>query len=79
VISRINSTMNQTNHSARDSEASHIATVVAKAIGESAGYKDIDTIRVRYIAALKPGGNEQVMDTIDFRKNPKGIFHFHAT
>jgi thiamine biosynthesis protein ThiC len=79
VISRINSTMNQTNHGARDSEASHIATVVAKTIGEGAEYKHIHTIRVRYIAALKPGGNEQVVDTVDFRKDPKGIFHFHTT
>ena len=79
IVSRINSTMNQTNHSARDGEASHIATVVAKSIADSAAYKNIHTIRVMYVATLKPGNSEKVVDTIEFRRDTSGIFHFHAT
>ncbi len=79
LVSRINSTMNQTNHSARDGEASRIATVVAKSIADSAGYKNIHTIRVTYVATLKPGNPEKVVDIIEFRRDATGVFHFHAT
>ncbi len=79
VVSRINSALNQVNHSARDGEASRIATVVAKAIGDGVSYKDIHTIRVLYVATLKPGGQQKILDTIDFRKDPSGVFHFHTT
>ena len=79
VVSRINSALNQTNHSTRDGEASRIATVVAKTIGDGAAYKDIHTIRVLYVATLKPDGQQKIIDTIDFRKDPSGVFHFHTT
>lgn len=79
IVSRINSTMNQTNHSARDGEASRIATVVAKSIADSAAYKNIHTIRVMYVATLKLGNPEKVVDTIEFRRDASGLFHFHAT
>jgi len=79
VVSRINSALNQTNHSARDGEASRIATVVAKTISDGTPYRDIHTIRVLYVATLKPGGQQKIIDTIDFRKDPSGIFHFHIT
>ena len=79
IVSRINSTMNQTNHSARDGEASRIATAVAKSIADIAAYKNIHTIRVMYVATLKPGNQEKVVDTIEFRRDTSGVFHFHAT
>jgi hypothetical protein len=79
VVSRINSALNQTNHSMRDGEASRIATVVAKTIGDGTPYKDIHTIRVLYVAALRPTGQQKIIDTIDFRKDPSGVFHFHRT
>ncbi len=79
VVARIDSPLNQSNHSARDGEASRIATIVAKTIGDGASYKDIHTIRVLYVATLKPGGQRKIIDTIDFRKDPSGVFHFHAT
>ncbi len=79
VVSRINSPLNEVNHSSRDGEASNIATVVAKAVGDGTSYKDIHTIRVLYVAALKRGGQQKIIDSIDFRKDPSGVFHFHAT
>ena len=79
IVSRINSTMNQTNHSARDGEASRIATAVAKSIADIAAYKNIHTIRVMYVATLKPSNSEKVVDTIEFRRDTSGVFHFHAT
>jgi hypothetical protein len=79
VVSRTNSTMNQTNHSTRDNEASSIATVVGKSVAENAAYRNIHTIRVLYVATLKPGGSEKIIDTIDFRRDQSGVYHFHAT
>ena len=71
--------MNQTNHSTRDNEASRIATVVGKSVAENPAYRNIHTIRVLYVATLKPGGSEKIIDIIDFRRDQGGIFHFHAT
>jgi hypothetical protein len=79
IVSRINSTMNQTSHSIRDNEASRIATVVGKSVAENAAYRNIHTIRVLYVVTLKPGGSEKIIDTIDFRRDQSGVFHFHAT
>jgi hypothetical protein len=79
LVTRINSTLNQTNHSQRDGEASRIATVVAKMISDGTAYKNIHTIRVLYVATLRPGGPEKIIDTIDFRRDPSGVFHFHTT
>ena len=79
VVSRINTDLNQANHSARDSEASRIATVAAKTIADKPEFKNIHTIRVLYVASLKSGRYEKIIDTVDFRKDPGGVFHFHAT
>ena len=78
-VSRVNSSLNQTTHGARDGEASRIATLVAKMIAGNTAYKNIHTIRVLYVAKLKPGGYEKVIDTADFRRDPSGVFQFHTT
>ena len=79
VVSRINTALNQANHSARDSEASLIATIAAKTIADKPEFKNIHTIRVLYVARLKSGRYEKIIDTVDFRKDPSGLFHFHTT
>ena len=79
VVSRTNTDLNQANHSARDSEASRIATVAAKTIADKPEFKNIHTIRVLYVARLKSGRYEKIIDTVDFRKDPSGLFHFHTT
>ena len=79
VVSRINTVLNQANHSARDSEASLIATIAAKTIADKPEFKNIRTIRVLYVASLKSGRYEKIIDTVDFRKDPSGVFHFHTT
>jgi hypothetical protein len=79
VVSRTNTELNQANHSARDSEASRIATIAAKSIADKPEFKNIHTIRVLYVARLKSGRYEKIIDTVDFRKDPSGVFHFHTT
>src|SRR3974377_1130496 len=63
VVSRINTVLNQANHSARDSEASLIATIAAKTIADKPEFKNIRTIRVLYVASLKSGRYEKIIDT----------------
>jgi len=79
VVSRVNTDLNQANHSARDSEASRIATIAAKSIADKPEFKNIHTIRVLYVASLKSGRYKKIIDTVDFRKDPSGVFHFHTT
>lgn len=78
-MSRVNSDLNQANHTTRDGEASRIATVVAKALADNGRYKNIHTIRVLYVATIKRGGHEKLVDSIDFRKDPSGVFLFRTT
>ena len=79
LISRVNSTLNQANHGARDGEASRIATLVAGTIVGKPEFSKIHTIRVQYVGRMKAGGHEKIIDTVDFRRDPSGVFHFHAT
>ncbi len=79
TVSRINSTLNQANHTARDGEASRIATLVAGTIVGKPDFSKIHTIRVQYVGRIKTGGNEKIIDTVDFRRDPSGVFHFHTT
>lgn len=52
VVERINSSLNEAGHGARDAEASRIAPVVAKAIADKPEFKKIHTIRVLYATRL---------------------------
>ncbi len=79
TVSRINSTLNQANHAARDGEASRIASLVAGTIVDKPEFNKIHTIRVRYVGRIKTGGHEKIIDTVDFRRDPSGVFHFHTT
>jgi hypothetical protein len=79
MISRVNSTLNQANHAARDGEASQIASLVAKTILGKPEFSKIHTIRVQYVGRIKTGSHEKIIDTVDFRRDPSGVFHFHTT
>jgi hypothetical protein len=79
MISRVNSTLNQANHTTRDGEASRIASLVAGTIVGKAEFSKIHTIRVQYIGRIKTSGHEKKIDTVDFRRDPSGVFHFHMT
>ena len=78
-VSRMDSSMNQTGHAARNSEAARIGPVVSSAISGKPEFKKIHTIRIQYLARSKPGAKEKAVDTVDFRKDPSGAFQFHAS
>lgn len=77
TVSRVNSNMNESSHGGRNNEATAIASVVSKAIGDKAELKNIITIRVQYL--IRAGTTTQVVDTVEFRKDPNGVFQLHET
>jgi hypothetical protein len=79
MVARTNSNMNESNHEGRNNEASAIASIVAKAIGQGLEYKNIHSIRVDYIVQREPSTAVKVIDSIEFRKNHEGVFEIHVS
>ena len=79
TVLRINSNMNQSTHGGRDNEANAIAPIVAKALSGNEKFKNITTIRVQYVIRYASGTDTKIVDTVDFRKSPSGVFEFHKT
>lgn len=79
TVLRINSNMNESTHAGRDNEANAITPIVSKAISGAPEFNKINTIRVQYLARSAPGAASKIIDTIDFRKAPSGVFEFHKT
>jgi hypothetical protein len=79
TVLRINSNMNESTHGGRDNEANAIAPIVSKAISGAPEFKNVNTIRVQYVVRSAPSAASKIIDTIDFRKAPSGLFEFHKT
>lgn len=79
VVTRPNSNMNTTTHEGRNNEAKIISSVVAKSIGKSTKFTKVSTIRVEYTSRKPPDTSGKVVDAIEFRKGPDGVFDFHQS
>ncbi len=79
VVARVNSPMNETTHEGRNNEAKVIAALAAKEIGTDPKFAGVSTIRVEYSARSAPGTKGKLVDSIEFRKGPDGVFDFHQT
>ena len=79
TVVRVNSNLNDFTHGARNNEATAIASAVAKGIADSPNIKNVHTIRVQYQTRLGSAAKDKVLDTVDFRKDPNGVFQFHET
>ena len=79
TVLRVNSNQNASSHEGRNNEATSIAGVASKALGADATSASVDTIRVQYLTrdSAHPAGI--VIDSIEFRKNAKGIFDIHVS
>ena len=75
---RVNSNLNASSHGGRNNEAIAIADLASDAIGKAPEFAGVHTIKVQYI---KRGDANAVtiIDTVEFRKNAKGVFEFHAS
>ena len=78
TVERINSNMNGSSHGARNSEAMAIGPIVSQAIANKPGFKSVVVIRVQYLRRSS-GAKDEVVDTIEFRKDAAGTFQFHET
>jgi hypothetical protein len=82
-VERINSNMNDTSHDtshgARNSEALTIGPIVSQAIADKPGFKSVVVIRVQYLRRSSRGAKDEIVDTIEFRKDAAGKFQFHET
>ncbi len=57
----------------RQDRSHHIASYFGQA-----ELRSIHTIRVQYLARSKPASRDNIVDTIEFRKDASGAFQFHA-
>ncbi|HEY4985243.1 MAG TPA: hypothetical protein VII39_01360 [Bradyrhizobium sp.] len=78
VVARINSNMNGTTHEGRNNEAKVIAALAAKEIAGEPKFAKVSTIRVEYSAHAAPA-KSKLVDSVEFRKGPDGVFDFHET
>jgi hypothetical protein len=79
TVTRVNSTMNQTGHVARASEAARITAAVAATIAGEPEFKHVHTIRVLYVNRARPATHGKVIDAVNFKQDQRGAFVPHAT
>lgn len=79
IITRVNSNMNNATHGGRDNEATAIAGVVSKAIVGKPEFKRIISLQVQYLAREAGDKAGKIIDTIEYRADPRGNFQFHKT
>lgn len=78
-VLRVNGNMTKSNHQGINNEAKSIASVVSKNITDKAEYADILAIRIEYVKRSGTQGKNKVIDSVNFRKDPKGAFILHTT
>jgi hypothetical protein len=80
VVTRINSNMNDSTHEGRNNEAKQIASLVARSVGDKTAVGAVSTIRIDYVVRVKPSSApDKIVDSVEFRKGPDGVFDFHQT
>ncbi len=79
LVARVNSNMNGSTHEGRNNEAKVIASLVAKRFGSDTKLGNVSTIRVEYSNRSAPSTKSIIVDSVEFRKGPDGVFDFHQT
>jgi hypothetical protein len=78
TVLRVNSNMNESGHGGRNNEAAAIAAVISKSLSDNSEFRNVITIRVQYVNRYD-AAESRVIDTVEFRKDPKGVFQLHVT
>ena len=73
----VNSNMNEAAVSEREGLAMAIASVVSTEIAGKAEFSTTLTLRVVFLK--RHGGTDQIVDVIEFREDPNGLFKHHRT
>jgi hypothetical protein len=69
---------NEATHAGRDNEATAIAAIVSKSITGKPEFSKLITLRVEYVLRSAQG-DTKVIDTVEFREDPDGVFRYHST
>jgi hypothetical protein len=77
VITVTDSKLLQATSMEREREASKIASAIAKTIAGKTPFDQVMLIRVDYVT--RQGGQSKVVNSIDFAKDPKGVFRHHVS
>ncbi|HYM01296.1 MAG TPA: hypothetical protein VET85_00035 [Stellaceae bacterium] len=64
---------------ARVNEANRIVGAVAKAIAGKPEFASVDAVHIDYIRRNIASGHVDLVDAIDFRKDPSGDFKYHIS
>ena len=78
-VTVINSGLNQSPSIQRETEASQIVDAIARQIVDKPEFKGVLSIHIDYVARSVGGSHTDLVDGIDFRKNPAGRFVHHTT
>ena len=62
----------------REAEAAQIASKATEKIASNPHFRAVQAIRIEYVGRSK-AGRSQILDVIEFRKNPQGQFLHHTT
>jgi hypothetical protein len=76
TVARVNSSMNSAAHDSRTVEASQIAFLVSSYLNTKLSATKINIIRVVYLSR-PDDGRDRIIDVVEFRYGPTGVFEFH--
>jgi len=79
MIKVINSPLAARSAAERQNEAQRIAAAVSSSIGGKSEFSSLNGIHVDYVTRENDGSGARVVDGIDFRKDPAGVFQHHIT
>ena len=76
TVVRVNSSMNFAGHGARSEEASQIALLVSNCLNAKTPSNIIRIIQVAYLSR-RTGSRDRIIDMVEFKYEPAGVFEFH--
>ncbi len=79
VVTVINSSLNNASSGARETEASTIVAAITKAISNRPEFGIILGVHINYIARVSGSSHTEMVDGIDYRKDPSGNFIHHTS
>lgn len=79
IVTIVNSPLNGGSDGGRRKEARRIASTLAQTIRNDRELNGVQAIHVDYLKREDRSGREKIIDSIDFRKDPRGIFRHHVT
>ena len=78
AVKLVNGNMNDAETVERENHAAAIAAVVSKEIVGKAELRTISSLRIEFVKRT-PGGASKVLDAIEYREDPTGVFKHHKT